>query len=398
MLLLAALVLAVVAGAVAVWIELSSSAKGVSRATLQPIVEQDGVGFTGNAIPDPVLDRLAANRVVVLGETHHLREHWAFVAALLRELHARGFRQLLFEAPQMADWIFDDYLTGGTLDPDYVPPPFWYRRLEAIRAFNATLPPGERVHVHGIDVNEQNYGGAAAFRDNLAALMSHFPTAGPVEAFLQAEYGTAEVQTEAIEALRAALRSQRSPLITAWGRDRYDQIVEMADVERASIDIRAERARDDNRAARMREQEIKRLADTRIRSYPYRTVVNIGAHHAQKTHLMGTKQEWLGDYLVHRSRAVDGTVIVVDVTSARTELEPGASGTPFDVRDSSPDNELFRVIAETRPGKNVFLPLDDPLFSEKRVAVNSEEVIYVSPLKNQYDAVLQYGLAHRMPD
>ncbi|MDH4045994.1 MAG: ChaN family lipoprotein, partial [Gemmatimonadota bacterium] len=59
------------------------------------MVERDGVAFTGQAIPDPVLDRLAANRVVLLGETHHLREHYEFVAALLRALHARGFRQLL---------------------------------------------------------------------------------------------------------------------------------------------------------------------------------------------------------------------------------------------------------------------------------------------------------------
>lgn len=172
----------------------------------------------------------------------------------------------------------------------------------------------------------------------------------------------------------------------------------MADVERASIDVRAERQRNDNRAARMREDVIKRLADARIGDYPHRTVINVGGHHAQKARLMGTNQEWLGDYLVHRSPAITGTVIVVAVTSARTKLEPGASGTPFDVRESSPDNELLRVIAETRPGENVFLPLDDPLFSEHRVAVNSEEVIYVSPLEKQYDAVLQYGLAHRMPD
>lgn len=395
---MAALGLALAAAAVVSWIALSPPAKGVSRATLEPVVERDSIGFSGSAIPDPVLDRLAANQVVVLGETHHLREHWALVATLLRELHPRGFRQLLFEAPQMADWIFDDYVTGGTLEPGFEPPAFWYQRLAAIRAYNETLPKGERVHVRGIDVNEEHYGGAAAFRDTLAALARHLPTAGPVEAFLKAPYGTREAQTEAAEALRATLESRRPTLVASWGRDRYDQIREMADVERASIDIRAERRQDDNRAARMREDVIKRLADARVGDYPHRTVINIGGHHAQKAHLMGTKQEWLGDYLVHRSPAITGTVIVVAVTSARTELEPGASGTPFDVRDSSPENELFRVIAETRPGEDVFLPLDDPLFSEHRVAVDSEEVLYVSPFKNQYDAVLQYGLAHRMPD
>lgn len=369
----------------------------VTRGELTAVIERDGVAFEGNAIPGPVLDRLAANRVVVLGETHHLREHWSFVAALLRALHARGFRQLLFEAPQMADWIFDDYVTGGVLEPDFEPPAFWRRRLEAVRAFNATLPAGERVHVHGIDVNEQHYGGAAAFRDSLGALKQHLPTAGPVDAFLQAEYATPRAETEAIEALRAALRARRATLIASWGQAWYERTLELVDVERASIDIRSEREKDDARAARMREDVIKRLADARLGGYRHGSVINIGGHHAQKARLMGTKQEWLGDYLVHRSSAIDGTVIVVGVTAAKTELEPGASGTPFDVRETSPDDELFRVMAETRPAANVFLPLDDPLFSEHRVAVNSEDIIYAARLEEQYDAVLQYGLAHRMP-
>jgi hypothetical protein len=45
----------------------------------------------------------------------------------------------------------------------------------------------------------------------------------------------------------------------------------------------------------------------------------------------------------------------------------------------------------------MFLPLDDPLFEDRRVAYNSEDVIYATPLREQYDALIQYGLAHRMP-
>ena len=85
------------------------------------------------------------------------------------------------------------------------------------------------------------------------------------------------------------------------------------------------------------------------------------------------------------------------MTSARTVLEPGAGGTPFDVTKTSPEGELYRVMAETRPDRHVFLPLDDPVFTDGTVAMNSEDVIYVTALKEQYDAVLQYGLAHRMP-
>jgi hypothetical protein len=46
----------------------------------------------------------------------------------------------------------------------------------------------------------------------------------------------------------------------------------------------------------------------------------------------------------------------------------------------------------------VFLPLDDPLFTDRRVAYNSEDIIYATSLADQYDAIIQYGLAHRMPE
>jgi len=381
--------LAVVAGC--------STLTEVTTAELSAVIERDGIAFGAETVPEPVLSRLAANEVILIGETHHLREHYAFVTALLRDLHARGFRQLLVEQPQMADWILDDYVGGSTLEPSWEPPANWQRKFAAIREFNATLPPEERVHVRAIDVNEEYYGGAGSFRALLEMLVGHLPSAGPVDEFLQADYGTPATQTGAIESLRSALEADRPALVASWGSDWYDTVVEMVDVERASIDIRVDRPTNDDRAARAREEVIKVLADARIGGYQNRTVVNIGGHHAQKSHLLGTKQEWLGDYLVHRSTAVDGAVVVLSVVAARIELEPGASGTPYDVLEASPPKELFRMMAEAWPDQTVFLPLDDPVFATRGVPVNYERRIYVSALKEQYDAVLQYGLAHRVP-
>ena len=112
---------------------------------------------------------------------------------------------------------------------------------------------------------------------------------------------------------------------------------------------------------------------------------------------MGTDQEWLGDYLVHRSTIVGGSVMVIGFSAARTVLEPGAGGRAFDVTISaSPENELLRIAAELWPGQAVFLPLEDPLFL-RTVAYNSEDEIYLTRLSEQFDAIVQYGVAHRMP-
>ena len=378
-----------------------SATADVTTDELSAVVERDGVAFGSSSIPDGVLGRLAEHRVVLLGETHHLREHWAFVATLMSDLHDDGFRQLLIEAPHMAGWLLDDYVQGGPLVPEWEAPPFYERRLAAIRAFNETLAPDERIHVGGIDANEEWYGGASDFQLLLGWVVDRLPSPRTVDVSLREDYpdATSAAQTEAIAALLGSLEADRSTLVESWGADWYDQVVELAEVELASIDVRTQRREDDDDGARAREVVIKRLVDERVAECSCRSVINIGGHHAQKSHLMGTDQEWMGDYLAHTSTVIEGSIIVVGFNSARTELEAGAGGTPFDILEgASPDNELLRLMAETWPGQTVFLPLDDPLFSDRTVAYNSEDVIYAASLNEQYDAIIQYGLAHRMPE
>jgi hypothetical protein len=55
-----------------------------------------------------------------------------------------------------------------------------------------------------------------------------------------------------------------------------------------------------------------------------------------------------------------------------------------------------RLAADRAEGCRV-VRCNDPIFSEKRIAYNSEEVIYATPLHEVYDAVIQYGVAHRWP-
>jgi len=378
----------------------SSPVAEVSDGALRAIVERDGIAFNEASIPEAVLDRLAEHDVVLLGETHHLREHWALVAALASDLHDRGFRQLLIEAPHMASWLLDDYVQGSPLAPEWEVPPFYERRLSAIRMLNETLPRGDRVHVRGIDANEEWYGGARDFHLLFGWVVDLLPGSGPLDPFLGMDYAqaSASAKTQAVEAALRSLEADRVSLRGAWGVENYEHVAEMLEVELASVDIRATRNDDDNDGARAREQVIKHLAEDRINECACRTLINIGGHHAQKSHLMGTDQEWMGDYLAHTSEVVNGSIFVVELSSAKTSLEPGAGGTPWDILDSkSPANELLRVMAETWPDENVFLPLDDALFADRTVAFNSEDVIYITALKNQFDAVIQYGSANRMP-
>ena len=214
--------------------------------------------------------------------------------------------------------------------------------------------------------------------------------------FLARPYATASAQTASLTTLQSALATRRNELTASWGADRYETVAEMVKVELASVRIRDIREEDYDRSAKLRENEIKRLADVRLADYPFRSLINVGGNHAQKSRFKGTEQQWLGDYLVHQSTAVGGAVFVISVGAARIVATSGGSPL-FDIMNASPANELWRTMHETWPGQTVFLPLDDPMFLQSGIPVNYEDEIFVTALKKAYDAMLLFPVAHRIP-
>jgi hypothetical protein len=368
----------------------------VSKEELEQIVQRDGVPFDVQSIPSAVLDRLASHRVVLAGETHFLREHRELMVELLRELHARGFRQFLFEWTQVADWLLADFVEDGGLEPDWAPPlSIGGDMLTAIRDFNRTLPEDERIRVHGVDVTLPDYGGGESFLWSLGRLAQHLPDPGPLSSLLQGDYDTPENQTSLLEALQAELSAGRSDLVASWGQHWYDTVVEMVEVELTSVPIRAIRESNYDKSVRLREDAIKQLVDSRLQELPHGTLINFGSTHAQKERLRGTDVEWLGDYLVRKSQAAGGSVMVLTVSAARIIPVPG-SGNPDSDLAASPENELLRVMNQTWPDQIVFLPLDDPLFSSGRIPMNFVD-IYVGAPKRHYDAFILLPQAQRVP-
>jgi hypothetical protein len=303
----------------------------------------------------------------------------------------------MMELPHMVDWLLRDHARNGQLLPGWVPPASLVGGLiEPVREFNLTLPADQQFDLRAIDVNLDDYGGAGAFLDLLGVLAGHFENPGPVGEFLARPYATASAQTASLTTLQSALTARRNELIASWGVDRYETVVEMVEVELASVRIRDIREDDYDRSVKLRENEMKRLADVRLAGYQHRSLINVGGNHAQKDRFKGTDQEWLGDYLVHQSHAVGGNVIVISVGAARIVAASGGASL-FDIMNASPANELWRTMHETWPGQSVFLPLDDPMFLQSGIPVNYEDEIFVTALKKAYDAMLLFPLAHRIP-
>ena len=369
----------------------------VSAEDLEQVVRRDSVPFGGQSIPGEVIDLLAAHRVVLIGETHHLQEHREFVVELLRELQAQGFRQLLFEWTQAADWLISDFVLDGGLMPDWSPPiDIGGQMLTAVRDLNRTLPEDDRIQVHAIDLTLTEYGGGSSFINSMKALAQFLPDQGPLTGFLSDVYDTPENQTAQLKILQEQLKEGRSALVSSWGEHWYNTVLGMVEVEFLSINVRSIREKDYDESVRVRENAIKGLVDIRLGDFPNGTVINIGSTHAQKERLYGTEIEWLGDYLVHKSQVADGSVIVLGIFPAYIVSLPESGIEDFDL-SSSPANELFRVMNQTWPEQIVFLPLNDSIFSTERVPINSEGTIYRGSLKLQFDGFILLPLTHRAP-
>lgn len=367
----------------------------VSTPDLIQVVERDGRAFDDRDLPAAVIDQIRAYKVIVVGEIHFLQEHRQLMAELIRRLHMHGYRQLLFEWPHMADWIVNDYVINGDRVPGWIPPTSLGGDLLAeIRAFNRTLPPASQFEVHGIDVNLSDYGGAAAFLDLFSLFTQDLQPHDIRERFLQRDYAVPDDQRDALESMRDELRARRTELIGAWGNENYESVVEQVDVELISVGVRALRADRYDTSVRLRENAMKQIAERRLTAYPYRTLINVGSNHAQKIRLKGTDQEWLGDYLVHKSPAASGSVTVISVYAAQINRSGSVAE---DLLRNSPANEIFRVMHESWPQKTVFLPLDDPIFRDHEVPMISEGTVYTGKPKECYDILLLLPVAHQVP-
>ncbi len=74
-----------------------------------------------------------------------------------------------------------------------------------IRNFNLTLPEDERIAVRGIDMNLEEYGGAAQFFSSMGGLSQQLSVPGPIEAFLMSDYSNSDAQEAALITLRQVL-------------------------------------------------------------------------------------------------------------------------------------------------------------------------------------------------
>lgn len=350
----------------------------VDRDRLHAIVERDTMLFDPDAIPEAMVARLADERVVVVGEFHDITHHDALVGELAAALQPHGLALVLLEHPQAESWLLDAYARGMT---DTLLPGAqrtYGALLERIRTANAELPAEERIRVAAIDVNPSLDDFLPAFRGLLHQVGLPEPLLRLV-AMLE-EGGDAR---EALSAAKEHVAANAAAYRASWGGPLFDVVVDALDGEARSSEVRAVRAGTQRDLAR--EAAMHALVERQLARTPGGAIVNVGMYHAQKQRQDGTIDVWLAERLATNSPHARGAVYALVVVPASGEMRIRGRVRPFDVGDTSPPNELLRVMQDVAKDAYGYLSLDDPLFAEERVVFTFHPDLHVGPPKAVFD-------------
>lgn len=367
----------------------SSSKAHLPRVTLEPIVARDLVTVATGSVPDPLIQRIAGARVVLLGESHYVQEHQEFLVALLPHLHAAGVRTLMQEDMHVTAWTGEEYAQGRS---DVLPveiEAFDRTLLEGLRAFNAPLAPEDRIHFVGFDMNHW----IGTFSKYAAEFERRFGTVAEIHPLL-ATVPDSSAYENALRALPAALAADAAALTASLGADRYALLVDLVDVELQSLPLR--------RLGEGRHPPRELLIRARIlgalqQAAGAAIAVNCGGFHAQKQHVAGPDYETVGTWLATHPESYGGdaskliSIAFMGAKGWRKASFDDVNSWWLDVAAQTDRDDLVRIMAETAgPQQLAFLPLSDPTLATGHVEFDWDGEVDYGVLGSAFDGVVLY--------
>ncbi|TVQ96686.1 MAG: hypothetical protein EA403_15830 [Spirochaetaceae bacterium] len=398
-----------VAIALLVWTSACVTSPGAGSAVDDAIATRARL-FNPETVPSELVEALRSHRLVLFGESHYVQEHQDFVVLLLQELHPHGLRWFAEELSHASGWAVDDYVRGRRDDP----PPSVARMnqtyLIGLRAFNATLPPSERIRFRYIDMNHN----PTAFRTSLQ-MMKRETDLSPVEAEITAVLALDPYEEEYLDALHALERSARlmdatdaaaEPGVGAALRDRagdrwFHRLRETLEIEIRSFALRLQWDVADRE--RIMIDLVHAILDESDNDM---VTVNTGMFHAQRQRFMGTRQEWLGEYLARNPQLTEGaepgshsgfcSIAFFGMRGERIRHSRDQNPQPMRPLAELPQHNLSRRIADAAGAAAgggeipaVFLPLDHPAFDRRMLVSYGFSPVRAIPAR-QFDAFVVY--------
>jgi len=369
---------------------------------VREVLKSELVTYEPGQLPDAMVDRLAENELVLVGEYHELAEQDDFLADLITALHPRGFDRVLIESFSILGWFAERYALGEVdwLEPDNDAEAYYFGLvarderdlLRTVRKLNESLPEGQKITVDFVDINHASNVFPIAL--NKYVNDGYLLSAPVLDEFLGAALAANNrgEYEEALRQLDERLSTGQDGHTSRWGQATYDRLQSLVQVELASLEIRKLGSPSDRDYSRKREEALIDNVERHLQEATGRTLMNFGGFHIQKRPRLGTVDKWAGDYLDGESLHVDGPVYSLMVTPAR--IVKADETVTFSLHDKSPANELARLMSERAGSRPSFLSFDDAFFEDERVVLNvNGNVISVEP-KTLFDGFVVLPEGH----
>lgn len=341
---------------------------------LSAIIKRDALFFKASNPPKKLIDHLAKQKVIFIGEHHYVREHHDLLVSLLKTLHHKGTRHLFIEAFQSYGPLVNSYVLGENISLPPLYKTLYGPLLEGIRTYNKTLSSAEQIQVHSIDIDHRSW----AFPTALVELQKRYGKQTHLSTFLK-NVGWPQEQGFSIATTQFKWHPKDSEKYVAHlqklieacqanPRNGEPDYLTLAKYALVSFQVREVwRTKGEQHAHPAREEAIKKMVGLHLAKTSGPVLINMGGFHGQLKHLLGTQKTWVGQYLAEQNPSTKGKTISIFVNATRWEKK-GKKGDIFSANKGQP--ELMSALSK-QAGPNVaFLPLKDPYFKTKTSQVS----------------------------
>ncbi len=341
--------------------------------------------FNSPVLPNIVYESLSQYKVIVLGEFHTILEEREFVGSLAVRLNEKKeYTEVCAECPDAYSWIFQKLSTG---ELENLPEGISYKKvmpiLNSLKKFNSG--DNKSAKPNCIDANLQPH----FFLNSLKTFAEYFSDSADLffiyDSFLNSSPLTYK---ENLIYYIDILANSPSNLGLSASNANTIQLLRMFQNELISVDIRTKWNTDYLWSINKRETLIKSSAEYFISRNEGTTIFYFGLNHAQKKRFMGSKIEWLGEYLHNQSVTASGKTISIVGVPLKGEITNGnVQGTiHFNLVQQSKSNDLFRLVGEQTNYNYSWLFLTDNLFLENNIRTKYIYNEISVPIGEQYDA------------
>ncbi len=331
---------------------------------------------TDNSSPN--LIRLYENSdVLVYGESHYVQEFQDFYISQLEYLSLAGYRTIHNELFHCFSWMVNDYVNGRR---DSLPEFLLYfdeTNLNGIRMFNENVPDSLKFSYKYFDLNH--------WESNLIRCIDEIEEIIGVQN-LFSDIKSSDTNSESyrtdLVSLEENLLNQMNSLISNWGEEWYNRIVEIVSVEKQSLEFR------NNGSDELREELMFQNVRNDIQNIDNgKDLVVTGLRHASLSSIDNNGFIPLGLRMKNTNQNIS-SLFFTAFKGIRKQRFFDSQNLSFNLIESADqDDMIIEIHKQNNLGINL-LSLDDNYFKENTIKMSSIGGIYNTQIGHHFDGII----------